>query len=145
MAKKLRALGSLDGSTSIYKKMLVGASQSIKAGDILVKSGQYVVKAASGPSANTIAGVAVEDITTDGTVNGDELIKVDINPNMTYTMNYTGSTKTSVDNKDLGKQFDLGSDAQTINLDDTTGGFLECIGYNNDEKTMNVIIRSRVY
>lgn len=45
---------------------------------------------------------------------------------------YTGTTKTSLDDGDIGTAFDYDATGDGINLDDTTDGMWVCVGYDND-------------
>lgn len=136
--------GSLDGSSPIYKQVPVNASQTIYKGSIVVKSSGKASVAADAASAGTVWGVAAEDITTGASVDADDVVMIDVNPNSIYEMPHnTTGTKTSLTNEDIGKVFDLLGNAYTADLDDTTGGFLECVGYT-DRNTMIAQIKNRV-
>ena len=53
--------------------------------------------------------------------------------------NYTGSTKTSVADSDLGKVFGV-TGPKLVNLDDTTNAVAVCVGYNNTVETIQFVV-----
>lgn len=137
--------GSNDGSSPIYRKVPVNANQAIVKGSIVVKATNKASVAAAAASAGTVWGVAAESKTTGGTVTAEDVILIDVNPNSIYEMPHnTTGTKTSLTDSDIGTVFDLGSNAFTANLDDTTGGFLECTGYSAERKTIFAQVKGRV-
>lgn len=144
MARRGVYKGSTDGSGPILKQFPVNASQTILAGSVVVLATGKASVAAAAAAAGTVLGVAYQDYTTGGSVTAADVIKVDINPNSIYEFPYSGSTKTSLTDSDKGTQFDLGANAFTVNLDDTTGGYFMCVGYNNTRKTIDANIQHRV-
>lgn len=137
--------GSLDGSTPILKLFTVAASQDIKGGELVVLSSNKVAKAAAAAGAGTVLGIAYSNAVTGVSVGADDTILVDVNPNSIYEFMYEGTVKTSLTNEDHSKAFDLGSNAWTINLDDTTDGYLIVVGHDNDQKIADVLIDNRWY
>lgn len=137
---------SLDHSQPMVEKVHIGASQTIKAGNLLDISSGLSVKAAA--TASAIIGIALADITTGDAVGDDDQIPVLIlNTESVVRCKYTGSTKTSLTAADkFGTAFDIAVDgttgAQTLNLDDVTGGLLLVVGYNNDNDTADVVIKA---
>lgn len=127
MATYMKRAGSLDGSPAILHDWPVNASQTVVAGSIVVLNTSKLDVAADAASAGTVAGVAQDALTTGTSVDADDTVRVDVNPNSIYWMYYTGSSKTSLTDEDIGKKFDL-DDAYTIDLDDTTGGFCMYVG-----------------
>ena len=144
MAKRVFPTKSLNGSNEYVGEYPVNASQTIAVGDVVVLATGKVSVAAAAAAAGTVLGVARTAITTGGTVDADDTILVETNPEMIYSMPYEGSTKTSLTKEDIGTSFDLGSDAQTVNLDDTTDGYFLCLGFDNDEDRIKALIQNRV-
>lgn len=143
MARRMVYKGSLDGSSPIYKQVPVNASQTILKGSIIVKATNKASVAAAAATAGTVWGVSNVDKSTGTTVTAADVILADLNPNSIYTIPYVGTTKTSVTAADVGTLFDI-TNAYTVDLDDTTGGFLECIGFDNANKTMDVVLKNHV-
>lgn len=144
--RKMVYKGSLDGSSPIYKEVPVNASQTIVKGSIVVKATGKASVAAAGATAGTVWGVAAQDVTTGASVDADDVIKIDVNPMSIYEMPHnTTGTKTSVTKADIGSVFDLSAtDNYTVNLDDTTGGFLEVTGINEGRSVVDILIKNRV-
>lgn len=136
---------SLDHSQPMVEKVHVAASQTIKAGMLLAISSGLAAKAAAGASA--VLGIALADITTASSVGDDDQIPVLIlNSKSVIRCKYTGSSKESLAAADkFGTAFDIAVDGtsgvQTLNLDDTTDGFLKVVGYNNTAKTADVVVK----
>lgn len=118
----MKYAGSINGTPQVFKEWCVNDSQTITIGDIVVVASGKISKASDGATAGTIAGVAMEAITTTTATVADK-IKVDVNPASLYRMDYKTGTKTSLVDTDIGTKFDLGDNAQSVDLDDTTGGF----------------------
>jgi len=100
----------------------------LAAGSIVVMSSATAVKGAAAPTDATICGIS-----TDTYVATDVGVLYGITSETVIGAKYTGSSKTSLTDADLGKVFDLSSDV-LVNLDDTTGGCCVCEGYDNDNK-----------
>ncbi|MEO3947628.1 hypothetical protein [Gorillibacterium sp. CAU 1737] len=117
----------------------VGASQTINEGDLVVASSGVIVVAAA--AATAIVGIAAASITTGASpVAGVDRIPVTLVKDAVIRIDYTGTTKTTLAVADkYGTAFDLGT-KRTLNLDDTTGGMLQVIDYNNTNKTADVVI-----
>lgn len=121
---KLKRAGSLNGTPSIIQKWCVNASQTVLEGSIVVVNSGKLDVGAAAASAGTVAGVALDALTTGTAVDEEDTIRVDVNPASTYWIDYTGGT---LDDADIGTKFDL-DDAQTVDLTDTTGGFCMYVG-----------------
>lgn len=122
-----------DSMKSTVIKGTVGSGGVLK-GDLCAVSSNTFVKATDAPSDYTIVAVALSD--------GDaaEVILFELVSNAPIiTAKYTGSSKTSLTDADITKVFDL-YDAQTIDLDDTTGGTALCVDYDNDLDLIHFII-----
>lgn len=138
---------SLDLSQPTVEKVHVAANQTIVAGNLLVVSSGRAAKAAAAAAYNTVLGVALADITTGGSVGDDDVIPVLILTQYavlraTYL---PGVSKTSLAAGDkFGTMYDIdvngATGKQTVNLGDTEGGFLKVVGYDNDNKTVDVIV-----
>lgn len=109
------------------------ASGGVKAGQ-LVKSSSGATPVAAAHSGQTILGVALE---TQATQNALVLIRP-VNGAILEIPFLSTATKQSLAVTDLGTQYDMDVNGttgdMTVNLDDTTGGFLICVGYDNDKK-----------
>ncbi len=115
------------------RQMVAGTGGGVK-GDMAVVSSDTAVKAADAPSANTVLGLFVESVDAAAMASiavphEDALIRSE----------FTGSSKTSLTDADIGKVFDL-TDENTVNLDDTTGGICVCQGYDNTNGTIDFVI-----
>lgn len=108
----------------------------VKAGgvyaDQLVKDDTGAAPVAAAHTGATLLGVAMEtQLTTDGIVRiyplQGTVLEIDYRP---------GTTKTTFEVTDLGLQYDMyvSSNVMTVDPDDTTGGYLILIGYDNDAK-----------
>jgi hypothetical protein len=103
-------------------------------GSLCVLSSNTFIKITDAPSDYTVVGIALEtSVATD--VIGFELVS----DAPIITAKYTGSSKTSLTDADISKIFDI-SDDLTIDLDDTSGGTFMCVGYDNDNDTIDGII-----
>jgi hypothetical protein len=115
------------------RKMVAGTGGGVK-GDMAVVSSSTAVKAAAAPTAATVLGVFVE------TVAAGAMAQIAVpGKDGKIRSEYTGSSKTSLADADIGKVYDL-SDENTVNLDDTTGGIAVCQGYDNDNDTIDFVI-----
>jgi len=142
--RKAVAKGSMSGTVQIIQKYPLAASQDISAGELLIDNGSgKAVVATAGVATDLVLGFATAPAVSGGSVGADDVVSYDANPMTTYEVAYEGSTKTSLDNEDIGKKFDLGSNAYTIDLDDTTGGYLQVVDFNNDKGTATVFIRQQ--
>lgn len=136
--------GSNDASSPIYRYVPVNANQTIVKGSIVVKSTGKASVAADAAAAGTVWGIAAEDVTTGGSVTAADVVLIDVNPGSIYEMPHnTTGTKTTLSNSDIGTAFDL-INAYTADLDDTTGGFVECVGFSNERNTIFAQIKGRV-
>jgi len=141
--RTMKRVSSIDGSGPIIISWPVNASQTIVAGSVVVINTSKLDVGAAAASAGTIAGVATQALTTGTSVDTDDVVDVDINPNSIWSMTVdaTGSKK-SLDAEDIGKTFDLVTNAYTADLDDTTDGFLQYIGgYNSTNGTANFLVK----
>lgn len=92
---------------------------------------------ATGHSGATILGVVFGD-----TDSGDTAKIYPIGGEVLEVPYLSSATKTSCDDDDLGTAFDVDvtSDEMTVDLDDTTGGILHLVGYDNDRQVAYVVI-----
>jgi len=85
------------------------------------------------PADSAFVGVVNETISS-ATSEGDPVEVVLALEDVVFKVDYTGTSKTSLTNADIGTAFDLdASDGKKINLDDTTGGAWVVVGFDNDE------------
>lgn len=138
MARFIRAVEGYNMPVAVAWRVLI--NQTIKEGDLVeLDSTTRQIKSAN-PGDTTYVGIAMEDITTGGTVTPDDKIMVLPITNCVIRMDYAGTTKTSLADTDLVTTlFDI-SNPRTINLDDVTGGSASVVGYDNARKWADVII-----
>ncbi|MGE5631384.1 MAG: hypothetical protein ACM3TR_09845 [Caulobacteraceae bacterium] len=120
---------NIDGRTPTRVPVIAGAG-GIAVGDLVVGTLSAAVKAAAAPSAGTVIGICTV-AAAQSAVGEVELISGRV-----LRAPYTGSTKTSLADTDFGTVFDL-SNSTTVNLDDTTGGCCVCVGYDNNNDTID--------
>lgn len=138
MAEMLKGYSAQSQVNAI--KVNVAASQTIKQGDLVqINATSRKAEAAVAASA-TLLGIAEHDITTTGTVTDADNLLVTPLRDRVIRIAYVGTTKTTLVETDLyATKFDL-SDKKTLNLDDTTGGMLLVLAYNNTKKTADVVV-----
>jgi hypothetical protein len=141
MARKVQYLKSLDNTQANLVSLQINANQTIVDGDLIVISSGKGSKA--GAAASAIFGIAKGAITTGGTVTADDAIPVmPINEKSVLRMGYSGSTNTSVDASEMyTTAYDITDTTQKVNLDDTTGGMMLIVGYDNTAKTVDVVVK----
>jgi len=122
-----------DGQPSVVIGSMPVGTGGVTKGDLVVVSANTVVKAAAAPTAATVLGIALKTVAATGYVD------VELVADRIITAKYVTGSKTSVVDADKTKVFDL-TDAQSINLDDTTGGCCFCVGYDNVAKTMDFLV-----
>jgi hypothetical protein len=119
---------------------ILGDVGGAEAGDLMVYSAGTAIKATDPISAGTMIGVLLES--------GDQndLVPIAVpEPNTLIRAPYTGSSKTSLADTDIGTApFDL-SDENTIDLDDTTEGCAICQDYDNDNDTIDFVVPQSFY
>jgi hypothetical protein len=122
-----------DSSKSTVIKGTVGSGGVLK-GDLSVISSNTFIKITDAPGDYTVVAIALE------TADATEIAKFELVSNSPIiTAKYTGTSKTSLTDADISKLFDI-SDAQTIDLDDITGGTAFCVDYDNDLDLIHFII-----
>ena len=121
-----------NGENARVLTMIAGAG-GVENGDLVAISGGKVVKATADAGANTSIGVALE------TKALDQNVAVEVVRDNIITATYTGVTKTSLTDADLGIVFDI-SDAKTLNLDDTLTGSYLVTGYDNNVKEVRFMV-----
>lgn len=136
---RLRYKGSLDGSAPIYREYLVGDNQTLYEGDVVVFSSNKIVAAADAAGAGTVAGVCATPIVTT-TAGATDLVKVDINPMSIYEIKYSGTAPT------IGTKYDFATPPYTLDGDDSSGGFIQAVGYpDTTNTTVDVILCNRTF
>ena len=132
---------NLAGLELIVQHRQVAANQTITKGDFLVYSGGKVAKAGVAFDASIFAGVAEGAITTGAQVTAAQTIPVNITPKAVYEVSYTAGSKTSLAQTDcFGTRFDIDATTQLLLLDDTTGGSLVVLDFNNTADTAHVMV-----
>ena len=140
MAKRLIYKGSLDGSAPIYRYFPVNDSQTLHTGDIVVLSSAKISAAPDAAAAGTVMGVCNTDIVTT-TATAADVVAVDINPMSIYRIVYTGSATPA-----LGAKYDTATNIYTADSDDTTGGYIQCVGnVDTTTKEFDCILCNRVF
>lgn len=137
-----RLVGPAD---TVTRKFAVAANQSIKYGNLVKLSAGLVAEAAAGDT--NILGVALEDKTTGTNPTSADTISVLIPLDSVFEADYTGATKTSLGDDDIGSVFDIkvGTDGDhKVNLDDITGGMCRVVAFDNDRKVAYVLITSQL-
>lgn len=139
MARRLVYKGSLNGTAPIYKEFKVNDTQTLYEGDVVVFSSNKISAAADAAAAGTVAGVCATPITTT-TATDTDVVKVDVNPESIYSIIYTGTAPT------IGTKYDFGTAPYTLDGDDTTGGFLQVIGYPNTTALLvDILVTNRTF
>lgn len=129
---------ALNGLGQMPVPFLVNNNQTILRGYILQISNGKVSVAGDAQAAGTVAGVALEDITTTTATDAD-IVLVDANPQSVYNMDWTtASTNTPA----IGAAYDLGANAGVFDADDTSGGYIRVVG-NVGESTADVMVGNR--
>ena len=129
---------ALNGLGQMPVPFLVNNNQTILRGYILQISSGKVSAAADAQAAGTVAGVALEDITTTTATDAD-IVLVDVNPQSVYNMDWTtASTNTPA----IGSAYDLGANAGVFDADDTNGGYIRVVG-NVGTSTADVMVGNR--
>ena len=121
-----------DSRTYDAVPQVVGAG-GVTAGDMVVRAGTAIVRAANAPAADTIVGIANETVAQGGVCQVTRL------ESRRIRANYTGIVKTFLVPADIGVCFDL-STAQLVDLDDIVGGPCMCVGYDNLAGTIEFIV-----
>lgn len=123
--------------TTVYVN--IGANQTVAIGD-LIQIDATTRKGVVGVAASTtLIGIAEKAITTGATVTSADNIPATLIRDAVFRIDYVGATKTTLAETDLySTSFDL-SDKKTMNLDDTTGGMLKVLAFDNTKKTADVV------
>lgn len=118
----------------------VGANQMIKSGDFVQINATTGLLEVAASASTTIVGLANGDITTGATVTNENLPVV-LAHGAVIRMNFSNAgTKKTFTQADLyTKAFDI-SDPVTVNPDDTTGGMMQVVAYDNDKLTVDVVV-----
>lgn len=122
-----------DGSFAPVIRGTVG-SGNVTRGDMCVLSSNTFVRIANGASVLTVVAIAMESAVAAAVakfqlVSNQPIIRA----------RYTGVSKTSLTDADISKVYDISTSA-IIDLDDTSGGFAFCVGYDNDLDTIDFIV-----
>ena len=118
-------------------KFTVATGQTVTRGQLLELTSGTVQKASNGST--SIIGVALEDGSA-----GDEVL-VMVSNDVVFRVPFTGAVKTSLTTSDIGTAFDITSDADAIDLDDTTGGMCQVLRYDNDKGLAWVVVKGRAF
>lgn|SRR5574341_1025199 len=137
MSRYIRSISGYNDPVNV--KWRVDINQTIAEGDLVQIDATSRYIEAAVPASTTLVGIAMEAITTGGTVTAADAIKVIPLTGAVFRMKYTGVTKTTLADTDLlTTLFDI-DNGTTIDLDDTTGGMCSIVGYNNTNATADII------
>lgn len=141
-----RYVRNIDGHNQpVTISVNIDINQTIVIGDLILidattRKGQVGVAASA-----TLIGIANAAITTGGTVTTADNIPVILLDSAIFRIDYIGTTKTSLVEADLySTLFDL-ANKTSIDLDDTTGGMCRVVGYDNTNKTADVVFARANY
>lgn len=131
----MKYICSLDNTQPMYKN--IKTSATVTAGQLLVVASGVVAPA--GAAATGVIGLAMADAAS-----GAEVQVLLLNNKSVIRVPYTAGTKTSLVAADrFVTSFDIDSNQKML-LDDTTGGILKVVEYNNTAKTADVVVSSTV-
>lgn len=118
----------------------VTASESITTGNFVVAASGLLANATSSTTGE-IVGLANFDLANGASDTTTGNYPVVLAKNAIIRMNFTNAgTKKTFTTADLyGSAYGL-SDAVTLNPDDTTGGFLQVVGFDNTNLTVDVVV-----
>lgn len=137
MARILRSIYTDDQAVTMWFD--VDVNQTIVKGDLVQINATSRKLEAAAAASTTLVGIAEADITTGASVTAKDKIPVSLIRGQVFLIDFTGTTKTTLADTDrYTTLFDLG-DKKTLNLDDTTGGMLKVLSYNNTKKTAEVV------
>ena len=116
---------------------LVNDNQTIVRDDIVVFSSGKLSAGADAAAAGTVVGFALDAVTTT-TATAADYIPVDVDPQAVRTFAYDGAGAPVI-----GAAYDLDS-AHAVDTDDTTGGYVVCVGdVNTTAKTASFGLAGR--
>ncbi|MBB6672622.1 hypothetical protein [Cohnella nanjingensis] len=137
MARFVRSDGGYNQPTTVG--IPVAASQTINVGDIIQITAASGLASAAIASSTTVVGVAQNAITTGASPTAQDIVYIIPAEDNVFRVAYSGTTKTSIAQADLyGTLFNL-ANKTTVNLDNTTGGMCQIVGYNNAQQTADVV------
>jgi hypothetical protein len=123
------------------EEIRVNDTQTLVPGYLLIMSTKKASKSGAAPAADTVLGVAVNSVTTTTATDADKIRYIPVQPDMVWRVQYlTSGTKTSFTDADLHTTYDINATSHKLDPDDTTGGFLELVGYNNTDNVAFVRI-----
>lgn len=137
--KYIRSIVSGNNNPSI-EWFPVDVSQTINEGDwVQIDSSSRKLEVATAAS-TTLVGIAAAAITTGGAVTDADRIPVILARFAVIRMPFTaaGSKKTFAQTDLYSTKFDL-SNKTTVDPDDTTGGMMQIVDYDNDALTVDVV------
>lgn len=123
------------GGGQLPVEFLVNDTQTIVRGSVLAIATGKVSLVGDAAAAGTVAGVAMEAITTTTATAADKIL-VDTNPNSVFNMTHSGSATPAI-----GVAYDFVSDG-VFDSDDSTGGIFMVVG-NVATNTADVMITNR--
>lgn len=112
----------------------IKTSAAVKDGDIVAITSGLI-------TAMTAADTGIVGIANGDTASGGIAQVTLLSPMSVIRVPYVGTTKTTLADADKwGTAFDWDDTNKKLNLDDTTGGMLKVVNYNNTAKTADVTI-----
>lgn len=135
----VRRIGSGDNNPDV-EYFDVAASQTILVGNFVVVASGLLQNSTS-ETTNEIVGLANGNVTTTGAATTTKEFPVVLAKNSVIRMNFMNAgTKTTFTTADLyGASYGL-SNPTTLNPDDTTGGFLQVVAFDNEKLTVDVVV-----
>lgn len=140
MATIVRSATNTDNATPA-RKLAVAINQTIAIGDLLIIGASTRKLEVAVAATTALYGIAMENITTGGTVTDLDAILVEPIRGQVVRIPFTnaGTKKTFADTDKYLTAFDL-LNKTTVNPDDTTGGMCFIQAYDNTKLTVDVII-----
>ncbi len=139
MASIVRSVTNADNVPTVVH-LAVDVSQTITAGDLVQIDATSRKLEVAVAASTTIVGVALESITTGGTVTAADMIPVALVRNQVVRIPFitSGTKKVFADTDKYTTAYDL-STQNAVNPDDTTGGMCHVQAYDNTNNTVDVI------
>lgn len=137
MARYLKSISGYNDPVDVEWR--VAASQTINVGDLVQLNTTSRMLEVAVAASTTLAGIAQESIVTGATVTSGDKINITPLTGLVARIAFVGTTKTTLATTDMATTlFDLSSKV-AMNLDDVTGGMCSVVGYNNTNKTADVV------
>lgn len=144
MARKIVAQNSMNLTRGVLKQIRTKTAATVTAKELIVDVGDGAEPAttANTASADVVLGVCMQTVTSAAAL---ELTEYDANTGVLYEMPFTNAgTKKTFTAADVGAIYQLAAgSAYVLDPDNTTNGFLELVGYDNDDLVAIVRLLNR--